>query len=86
MEGSGGNSGLMGAGTPPLGDEGFCRAPRLSFLTGAVHMSAVLVPGLGERRDVGRRLGLMGGRGVNHTREPSFARTCLLFFSNALDL
>ena len=46
--------------TPPLGDEGFCRAPRLSFLTGVVHMSVELVPGLGARQDVGRGLGLMG--------------------------
>lgn len=29
-----GKSGVMGAGgTPSLGDEGFCRAPRLSSLT-----------------------------------------------------
>ena len=49
-----------GGGTPPLGDEGFCRAPRLSFLTGVVHMSAELVPGLDAQRDVGRGLWLDG--------------------------
>ena len=74
-------------GTPPLGDEGFCRAPRLSFLTGVVHMSVELVPGLGARQDVGRGLGLMGccRWGKPHKRAHSLqGLVCCFFFQMLL--